>query len=85
MAHDGTIIPNGVDTMWGTDLTATGTEEPPWPAFAAPLTCGRIREQILLLQPDQGRRIRSDRPGIWEMSADVPTIEMLERLQQTRD
>src|SRR5215213_6348371 len=26
-AHDGTIIPEAVDTMWGTDLTTTWTKE----------------------------------------------------------
>lgn len=26
-AHDGTIIPEGIDTMWGTDMTATWTHK----------------------------------------------------------
>jgi len=34
-AHDGTIIPDTVDAMWGTDLTATWTEEGPAAVFIA--------------------------------------------------
>jgi putative transposase len=34
-AHDGTIIPEAVDTMWGTDLTTTWTEEGPAAVFIA--------------------------------------------------
>ena len=34
-SHDGTIIPDTVDTMWGTDLTATWTEEGPAAVFIA--------------------------------------------------
>jgi hypothetical protein len=34
-AHDGTIIPATVDAMWGTDLTATWTEEGPAAVFIA--------------------------------------------------
>jgi putative transposase len=33
--HDGTIIPDTVDTMWGTDLTATWTGEGPAAVFIA--------------------------------------------------
>jgi putative transposase len=34
-AHDGTIIPETVDAMWGTDLTTTWTEEGPAAVFIA--------------------------------------------------
>jgi putative transposase len=34
-AHDGTIIPEAVDTMWGTDLTTTWTKEGPAAGFIA--------------------------------------------------
>src|SRR5215218_6252605 len=34
-AHNGTIIPDTVDAMWGTDLTATWTEEGPAAVFIA--------------------------------------------------
>jgi len=34
-AHDGTIIPDTVDAMWGTDLTATWTQEGPAAVFIA--------------------------------------------------
>jgi len=34
-AHDGTIIPDTVDAMWGTDLTATWTAEGPAAVFIA--------------------------------------------------
>jgi putative transposase len=34
-AHDGTIIPDTVDAIWGTDLTATWTEEGPAAVFIA--------------------------------------------------
>ena len=34
-AHEGTIIPDTVDAMWGTDLTATWTEEGPAAVFIA--------------------------------------------------
>ena len=34
-AHDGTIISDTVDAMWGTDLTATWTEEGPAAVFIA--------------------------------------------------
>ena len=34
-AHDGTIIPETVDTMWGTDLTTTLTGEGPVAVFVA--------------------------------------------------
>src|SRR5919112_5897323 len=34
-AHDGTIIPETVDAMWGTDLTATWTGEGPAAVFVA--------------------------------------------------
>jgi transposase InsO family protein len=34
-AHDGTIIPERVDTMWGTDLTTTLTSEGPVAVFVA--------------------------------------------------
>ena len=34
-AHDGTIIPETVDTMWGTDLTATLTGEGQAAVFVA--------------------------------------------------
>jgi putative transposase len=34
-AHDGTIIPERVDTMWGTDLTTTLTGEGPVAVFVA--------------------------------------------------
>jgi hypothetical protein len=33
--HDGTIIPETVDTMWGTDLTTTFTGEGPAAVFVA--------------------------------------------------
>jgi putative transposase len=33
--HDGTIIPETIDTMWGTDLTATFTDEGPAAVFIA--------------------------------------------------
>src|SRR6202049_5220774 len=33
--HDGTIIPETIDTMWGTDLTATFTGEGPAAVFIA--------------------------------------------------
>jgi putative transposase len=33
--HDGTIIPETIDTMWGTDLTATFTGEGPTAVFIA--------------------------------------------------
>ncbi len=33
--HDGTIIPEAVDTMWGTDLTTTWTGEGPVAVFVA--------------------------------------------------
>ena len=34
-AHDGTIIPEAVDAMWGTDLTTTWTSEGPAAVFVA--------------------------------------------------
>ena len=34
-SHDGTIIPETIDTMWGTDLTATFTGEGPAAVFIA--------------------------------------------------
>jgi len=34
-AHDGTIIPDTVDAMWGTDLTTTWTEQGPAAVFIA--------------------------------------------------
>jgi putative transposase len=34
-AHDGTIIPETVDAMWGTDLTTTWTEDGPAAVFIA--------------------------------------------------
>lgn len=38
-SHDGTIIPDTVDTMWGTDLTATITDEGEAAVFAAADHC----------------------------------------------
>jgi putative transposase len=34
-SHDGTIIPETIDTMWGTDLTTTITGEGPAAVFVA--------------------------------------------------
>ena len=34
-SHDGTIVPDTIDTMWGTDLTATFTGEGPAAVFIA--------------------------------------------------
>ena len=34
-SHDGTIVPDSIDTMWGTDLTATFTGEGPAAVFIA--------------------------------------------------
>jgi transposase InsO family protein len=34
-SHDGTIIPEAIDTLWGTDLTATFTDEGPAAVFIA--------------------------------------------------
>jgi putative transposase len=33
-SHDGTIVPDTIDTMWGTDLTATFTGEGPAAVFS---------------------------------------------------
>jgi putative transposase len=38
-AHDGTIVPETVDAMWGTDLTATWTEEGTVAVFIAVDDC----------------------------------------------
>ena len=35
-SHDGTIVPDSIDTMWGTDLTATFTGEGLASVFMAP-------------------------------------------------
>src|SRR3954467_12412536 len=41
-AHDGTIIPQTGDAMWGTDLTATWTEEGPAAVFIAVDHCSAV-------------------------------------------
>src|SRR4051812_1489559 len=41
-SHDGTIVPDTIDTMWGTDLTATFTGEGPAAVFIAVDHCDAV-------------------------------------------
>ena len=42
-AHEGTILPDTLDAMWGTDLTATWTKEGPAAVFIALDHCSAAR------------------------------------------
>ena len=59
-AHDGTIIPESVDAMWGTDLTGTWTEEGPAAVFIAvdhaSVECVGIHANASASTPPPGRR-----------------------------
>src|SRR4051812_25110611 len=56
--HDGTIIPEAVDTMWGTDLTTTWTGEGPVGVFVAVDHCsaeGRVAKILAVENYALGR------------------------------
>src|SRR4051794_39431942 len=78
--HDGTIIPETVDTMWGTDLTTTLTVTHIFLLWAKDLISladpaalgGRARERTCSMKPVIGPRPSSGRPTLG--MPDAPTV-----------